>query len=65
MEPFPSVLEPLTESVVIGILASWAVSHLWAFSVVFSFIKHLLLWFVLDYMLLKTVQGVGVYLLLF
>ncbi|XP_029200146.2 ceramide glucosyltransferase-like [Acropora millepora] len=57
MEPFPSVLEPLTESVVIGILASWAVSHLWAFSVAFSFIKHLLLWFFLDYLLLKTVQG--------
>lgn len=57
MEPFPSVLEPLTESIVIGLMATWAVWHLWEFSAIFFFIKHLLLWFFLDYMLLRSVQG--------
>lgn len=59
MQLFPAIFEPLTESVVIGVLACWAVSYLWEFSAILFFIKHVLLWFVLDYLLLRCVQGVS------
>lgn len=65
MEPFPAIFEPLTESVVIGLLASWAASYLWEFSSMLFFIKHLLLWFVLDYVLLRCVQGVRFFVYMF
>ena len=64
MEPFPAIFEPLTESVVIGLLASWAMSHLWEFSAALIFIKHVLLWFVLDFILLRCVHGVSEFSLL-
>ncbi|CAH3173135.1 unnamed protein product [Porites evermanni] len=57
MEPFPAIFEPLTESVVIGLLASWAMSYLWEFSAALMFIKHILVWFVLDFILLRCIQG--------
>ena len=59
MEPFPAIFEPLTESVVIGLLASWAMSYLWEFSAALMFIKHILVWFILDFILLRCVQGVS------
>lgn len=64
MEPFPAIFEPLTESVVIGFLASWAMSYLWEFSAALMFIKHILVWFVLDFILLRCVQGVSEFFLL-
>ena len=64
MEPFPAIFEPLTESVVIGLLASWAMSYLWEFSAALMFIKHILVWFVLDFILLRCVQGVSEFSLL-
>ena len=64
MEPFPAIFEPLTESVVIGLLASWAMSYLWEFSAALMFIKHVLVWFILDFILLRCVQGVSEFSLL-
>ena len=63
MELFPAIFEPLTESVVIGLLASWGVSYIWQFSAILVFIKHTLLWFILDYVLLRCVQGVSFFFL--
>ncbi|EDO33721.1 predicted protein, partial [Nematostella vectensis] len=57
MEPLLAAFEPFTECLMIGVLASWAVWQLWAFSIVLFFIKHLLLWFLLDFILLRIVQG--------
>ena len=65
MELFLAIFEPLTESVVIGLLACWAVSYLWEFSAILFFIKHLVLWFFLDYLLLRIVQGVSFLLVVF
>jgi len=63
MEPFPAIFEPLTESAVIGLLTCWAVRHLWEFSAILFFIKHILLWFLLDYLLLRCLQGVSYFFL--
>ena len=61
MQPFPAIFEPLTESAVIGVLTCWAVYHLWEFSAGLFFIEHLVLWFILDYILLRCLQGVSIF----
>jgi hypothetical protein len=50
------VVEPMSECVMLGMLSSWAVTVLFSWSGLAFFFVHLLLWFVLDYILLQLVQ---------
>lgn len=63
MEPFPAVFEPFTESPIIGLMSCWAVWHLWEISFILFFVEHLAVSFLLDYILLRYIQGVSFYLL--
>ncbi|CAH3133276.1 ceramide glucosyltransferase-like [Pocillopora verrucosa] len=57
MEPFPAVFEPFTESPIIGLMSCWAVWHLWEISFILFFVEHLAVSFLLDYILLRYIQG--------
>jgi len=57
MLPQLLVLEPIQESVLSGFLASWSVSTLFEWNFLVFFLIHLLVWFLLDYALIKLIQG--------
>ncbi|XP_025090290.1 ceramide glucosyltransferase-like [Pomacea canaliculata] len=57
MLPTLIILEPLSECMVMGIFASWAVQYLFDFSAMGYFLLHVLLWFLLDYILFRIVMG--------
>ncbi|XP_076453101.1 ceramide glucosyltransferase-like [Babylonia areolata] len=57
MLPTLIILEPLSECIVMGIAASWAVQYLFDFSAMGYFLLHVLLWFLLDYLMFRTVMG--------
>ena len=54
--PFTASLEPLSECMLLGLLTSLAVMVLFKWSGVAFFFVHTLLWFILDYTLLKSIQ---------
>lgn len=56
MLPLTIILEPLSESVILGALVSWAVSTLFFWSPLAFFFVHCLVWFLMDYILLLVVQ---------
>ncbi|OQV21305.1 Ceramide glucosyltransferase-B [Hypsibius exemplaris] len=56
MVPLATLLEPLQECVLLGVMASLAVSFLFGFSALGVFLVHIITWFLLDWTLLKTVQ---------
>jgi len=51
------ILEPMHECVLLGMLASWAVTTLFDWNFLVFFLIHLLVWFLLDYFLIKLIQG--------
>lgn len=57
MLPQLLILEPIHESVLSGFLASWSVSTLFEWNFLVFFLIHLLVWFLLDYALIKLIQG--------
>jgi len=54
--PLTIILEPVSESLILGGIASWAVSTLFCWSPLAFFFVHCLVWFLLDYLLLLVVQ---------
>lgn len=60
MEPFPSYLEPLTESSIIGVFGAIGAWYIWGINMVLFYMVHLGIAFVLDHILLTIVQGVPV-----
>ena len=54
--PLTIILEPVSECMLLGLLNSWAVTVLFPWSGLAFFFVHMLLWFVLDYILLQVVQ---------
>ncbi|GAU88156.1 hypothetical protein RvY_00904 [Ramazzottius varieornatus] len=56
MVPLATLLEPFQECVLLGILASLAVSFLTDMSALGIFLLHVITWFLLDWTLLRTVQ---------
>ena len=56
MLPTLIILEPLSECIVIGVAASWAVQYLFDFSAMGYFLLHVLVWFLLDYLMFRTVM---------
>eukprot|EP00096_Caligus_rogercresseyi_P011465 TRINITY_DN4509_c0_g1_i1.p1 TRINITY_DN4509_c0_g1~~TRINITY_DN4509_c0_g1_i1.p1 ORF type:complete len:407 (-),score=30.66 TRINITY_DN4509_c0_g1_i1:383-1603(-) len=57
MIPTTILFEPISECFCIGLLASWAVFHLWRIDPVLFFICHVVLWFIMDWILLCIVQN--------
>lgn len=55
--PSTIVLEPVSESVLLGIMISWSVNILFSWTPIVFFFIHILAWFLLDYLLLRIVQG--------
>jgi ceramide glucosyltransferase len=57
MIPHMILLEPLSECLMLGVLAAWAVSFLFQCDPFAVYLFHMLLWFLLDYVLLCIVQN--------
>ncbi|XP_063219452.1 ceramide glucosyltransferase-like isoform X2 [Bacillus rossius redtenbacheri] len=57
MVPFTIVLEPLSECMVLGACASWAASFLFNLEPCSFYLVHILVWFLLDWILLSIVQN--------
>jgi len=57
MLPQLLVFEPVQECVFSGMLASWAASMLFEWNFLVFFLIYLLVWFLLDYALIKLIQG--------
>ncbi|XP_071453422.1 ceramide glucosyltransferase [Hetaerina americana] len=57
MVPYTIVFEPLSECMVIGGIASWAVSFLFNLDPLVFYLVHILVWFLLDWILLSIIQN--------
>lgn len=57
MVPYTILLEPLSECVVIGACASWAVWFLFSWDPLVFYLVHVLVWFLLDWILLSIIQN--------
>lgn len=55
--PHLIVLEPLSECMLMGVCASWALEYLFGISSMGVFLMHILLWFLLDYSLLRIIEN--------
>lgn len=55
--PFAHTVEPVTESIVLGILVSWAAWNTFNCSPLLFFTIHLLTWMTLDFILLRIIQN--------
>lgn len=58
MLPPTIILEPLSECMVIGAAAAWSVSILFGWDSLVFYMVHILIWFLLDWVLLSIVQVV-------
>jgi len=56
MVPTTIIFEPMSECMMLGALAAWANYWLFAWDPLGIYLLHILVWFILDYILLKTVQ---------
>lgn len=56
MLPPMIVLEPLTECMVIGAAAAWSVNILFGWDSLVFYLVHILVWFLLDWILLSVIQ---------
>ena len=56
VQPLIVLIEPISEWLLLGIIISWVVTVLFGWSPVAFFFVHTLVWFVLDYILLRIVQ---------
>ncbi|GLV39391.1 Glucosylceramide synthase [Carabus blaptoides fortunei] len=57
MLPPTIILEPLSECMVIGAAAAWSVSILFGWDSLVFYMVHILIWFLLDWVLLSVVQN--------
>lgn len=57
MMPPMIVMEPLSECMVVGVCASWAVSVLFGWTALVFYLVHVLMWFLSDWVLLSIVQN--------
>uniref|UniRef100_V5IDB2 Putative glct-1 n=1 Tax=Ixodes ricinus TaxID=34613 RepID=V5IDB2_IXORI len=57
MVPHTTALEPFSECMLLGMLVAWATSFLFQWDAFVVYLLHLLLWFLLDWMLLSIVQN--------
>ena len=57
MVPFTIVLEPLSECLILGMIAGWSLNFLFQLDPFAVYLFHLLTWFLLDFLLLTIVQN--------
>lgn len=57
MVPHTMILEPLSECMLLGILAAWASNFLFQWDAVVVCLVHILIWFFLDWILLSIIQN--------
>lgn len=57
MLPTVILLEPMSECMVIGALASWSVSVLFHWDALVFYLVHILMWLLSDWLMLSTVQN--------
>ena len=54
--PHLILLEPFSECMLVGLTASWAIEYLFGISSMGIFLMHILVWFLLDYSMLRLVE---------
>lgn len=57
MVPLTAFFEPLSECMLLGTLAAWAINFLFQCDVFVVFLVHVLVWFLLDWLLLCIIQN--------
>lgn len=57
MLPLMILLEPLSECMILGALASWSVSLLFGFDALVFYLVHILMWLLSDWLMLSIVQN--------
>lgn len=57
LAPLTMVFEPISECILLGVITSWSVGTLFDWSGAAFILVHLLIWFLLDYILLLVIQG--------
>jgi len=57
MVPHTILLEPLSECLILGIIASWALNFLFSLDPFAVYLFHILTWFLLDFLLLSIIQN--------
>ena len=55
--PHLILLEPFSECMLVGLTASWAIEYLFGISSMGIFLMHILVWFLLDYSMLRLVEN--------
>lgn len=60
MVPFTMFFEPVSQCMVLGLMMSWAVNFLFDVSPLSFFLIHVLVWFLLDYFLIRVLE-VGIH----
>ena len=56
MVPHTILLEPMSECMIVGALASWSVNILFHWDPLPFYLVHILIWFLSDWILLSVVQ---------
>ena len=56
MVPFPTLLEPVAECMVVGFLASLCFTYISGVSFVLSYLTHIAMWMTMDYILLCRLE---------
>ncbi|XP_059469789.1 ceramide glucosyltransferase [Neocloeon triangulifer] len=57
MVPFTIILEPLSECLILGAIAAFSANYLFKWDPLVFYLVHVLVWFLLDWILLSTVQA--------
>ena len=57
MIPMTILLEPLTECMLLGLLSAWSVFYLFRWDPISFFLIHILVWFLMDWILIHIVQN--------
>ena len=57
MIPITILLEPMTECMLLGLLSAWAVFYLFYWDPISFFLIHVLVWFLMDWILIHIVQN--------
>ena len=57
MTPFASICEPFSECMLLGILTTWSVMTVFGWDPLSFFFLHLLIWFLMDWILLLVIQN--------
>jgi len=57
MVPLTILLEPLSECILLGLLTAWSVFYLFRWDPLLFFLLHILIWFLMDWVLIHVVQN--------